>query len=509
MSELEKVGSEGLSSREGAGISKEVSGGSPGGSGGAEPLPDPGSASPSSSSPPEGGEKSARAVQAPAVVDVAPERVELPTRRRLVRTARTVRREETEAKRFTPAQRLFILEAWMKSRLPATDFSPLVGVSTFTLYAWRSRFEARGPAALEDRPKGGPKGSRLPEPTRRAILMLKDAHPDWGQDRIQDVLLRSQGFAASPGAIQRVLEEEGYVVELPAASPHEPPVRRFEAASPNDLWQTDLFTFLLKRENRRVHLVGFLDDHSRFVVGYGLHASASGALVREVFEVAVANFGAPKEVLTDNGTQYKTWRGTSEFTKLLDRRGIRHTVASPRHPRTLGKAERLWGTLWREFLERAIFQGIEDARRRIGWFLDHYNFQRPHQGIEGAVPADRYFAAAPQVRETLAARVARNAEDLARNGVPRKPFYLTGRVGDEPFSLHAEGEKVVLLQGERREEVDLSAPGRRTEEGAEAALPDPVAPTVRVPDAAEALDDGGEGPPGTSPLDDVTKGGRS
>jgi transposase InsO family protein len=392
----------------------------------------------------------------------------------------------------------------MKSRLPATDFSPLVGVSTFTLYAWKSRFETRGPAALEDRPKGGPKGSRLPEPTRRAILMLKEAHPDWGQDRIQDVLLRSQGFAASPGAIQRVLEEEGYVVELPPAAAHEPAVRRFEAAAPNDLWQTDLFTFLLKRENRRVHLVGFLDDHSRFVVGYGLHASASGAMVREVFEAAVAHFGAPREVLTDNGTQYKTWRGTSEFTKLLERRGIRHAVASPRHPRTLGKTERLWGTLWREFLERAIFQGIEDARRRIGWFLDFYNFQRPHQGIEGAVPADRYFAAAPNVRETLLARVARNAEELARNGVPRKPFYLTGRVGDEPFSLHAEGEKVVLLQGERREEVDLSAPGRRAEEGAEAVLPEPVAPTARVPDAAEALDDGVEGPPGTSPLDAAT-----
>ena len=42
-------------------------------------------------------------------------------------------------------------------------------------------------------------------------------------------------------------------------------------------------------------------------------------------------------VLTDNGTQYKTWRGKSAFTKLLDRRGIKQIVASPRHPQTLGK----------------------------------------------------------------------------------------------------------------------------------------------------------------------------
>jgi len=39
-------------------------------------------------------------------------------------------------------------------------------------------------------------------------------------------------------------------------------VRTFERATPNQLWQTDLFTFVLKRQNRRVHLVAFLDDHS-------------------------------------------------------------------------------------------------------------------------------------------------------------------------------------------------------------------------------------------------------
>ncbi|MBL8606056.1 MAG: DDE-type integrase/transposase/recombinase, partial [Myxococcales bacterium] len=392
--------------------------------------------------------------------------------------------------------------AWMRSRLPASEFATLVGLSAATLYQWKKRFEARGPAGLEDGPRGRKGGSRLAEPIRRAIVMLKRAHPDWGQDRIHDVLLRSEGYGASPGAVALVLEEEGYVVEEAPTVPHEAPVRRFERARPNELWQTDLFTFLLKRENRRVHLVAFMDDHSRFIVGYGLHASASGALVREVLEAAIGNFGAPLEVLTDNGTQYKTWRGVSEFTQLLTRRGIRHVVASPRRPQTLGKAERFWGTLWRELLEKAIFQGLDDARRRIGLFIDHYNFQRPHQGIGGAVPADRYFEAAAEVKATLLARVASNAEELARNGVPRKPFYLTGRVGDRDISLHAEGEKVVLVEGGQREEVDLGAPGRRAETEAAPALPEPVAVTAVVTDATD-LDEPAETPPapGTSPLD--------
>jgi hypothetical protein len=113
-------------------------------------------------------------------------------------------------------------------------------------------------------------------------------------------------------------------------------------------------------------------------------------------------------------------------------------------------------------LQEAVFQGVEDARERIGHFVDYYNFQRPHQGIEGLVPADRYFSAGSEVRKTLEERVARNAVDLARHGEPRKSFYLTGRVGGEGLSLHGEGGKVILTrEGGTREEVDLQATGKR------------------------------------------------
>src|SRR5262245_16170033 len=176
---------------------------------------------------------------------------------------------------FTPEQRLLVLDAWRRSGLPAGDFAPLVGLSKHTLYAWQKRFEAEGPAGLMDRPRGTADGSRLPPATQRSILMLKESHPDWGCQRISDMLLRGPALPASPAAVARVLREAGYVSEVEPTKPHGPTVTSFERARPNQLWQTDLFTFLLKRQNRRVYLVAFLDDHSRFVVGYGLHASQS------------------------------------------------------------------------------------------------------------------------------------------------------------------------------------------------------------------------------------------
>jgi len=372
---------------------------------------------------------------------------------------------------LTPQQRLLVLDTWMKSGLPAGDFAPLVGVSKHTLYAWKQRFEAEGPAGLLDGQRGGPQGSRLDEVTKRAVLLMKSQHPEWGVDRISALLARGPALAASPGAVLRVLEENGYQVEHHPTAPHPDHVRSFERATPNQLWQSDLFTFVLKRQNQRVYLVAFLDDHSRFVVSYGLHASQSTALVLEVFRAGITSYGTPQEVLTDNGTQYVTWRGKSQFARECEKRGIDHIVATPRHPETLGKTERFWGTLWRECLESAVFADLAEARIRIGHFIDHYNFQRTHQGIDGLVPADRFFGAAPAVRQTIQARVAANALELAKNGVPKAPFYLTGNVAGQPFTVHAEGETVILQKGDGRTSITMDP-------RPEPALPLPAAPPV-------------------------------
>ncbi len=416
---------------------------------------------------------------------------------------RRLSRPEPKVNALTAEQRLLILDTWRRSGLPAGDFAELVGISKHTLYAWKQRFERQGPAGLADRPQGR-QGSRLSEVSRRSILMLKQDHPDWGCQRISDVLVRGPGLAASAGAVAKVLHEAGYeLIEQPTA-PHPDRVRRFERAAPNQLWQTDLFTFVLKRQNRRVYLVAFMDDHSRFIISYGLHASQSAALVLEVLRAGIAACGTPEEILTDNGSQYVTWRGTSAFAKELQLRGIRQVVASPRRPQTLGKIERFWGTLWRECLAAAVFIDLADAQCRIGHFIDYYNFRRPHQGLEGLVPADRFFHAAPQVKQTLLARVAANALDLARHGLPKAPFYLTGQAGGQAFSVHAEGERVILSRpGQGRQEIDLSAPAPVRVEG-DATGPSPSAMPAPVCSQGQVSGEWSEAelPPGVSALDE-------
>jgi transposase InsO family protein len=233
-----------------------------------------------------------------------------------------------------------ILDCWQRSGLPAKDFATLAGISKHTLYAWKQRFTQQGPAGLLEQQRGAREGSRLPDLTQRTILLLKQAHPDWGCERISQMLLRGPALPASPPAMAHVLREAGYELQETPTRPHPDKIRFFERAKPNQLWQTDLFTFVLKRQNRRVYLVAFLDDHSWSLVSFGLHASQSTALVLEVLRAGIAAYRAPEEVLTDNGAQYITWRGESAFQKEVKQRGIRQIVAAPRHPQTLGKIKR-------------------------------------------------------------------------------------------------------------------------------------------------------------------------
>ena len=411
------------------------------------------------------------------------------------RGKRLVNKQAEQHRCFTPEERLLLLDTWIRSALPAKDFSGLVGVSKHTLYSWKKKFEDHGPSGLVDAPRGARKGSRLPEVTKRAILMLKEGNPEYGVQRISDMLFRGPGLPASPSAVARVLHEVGYVLEQSPTRKHRDKVRRFERARPNQLWQTDIFTFMLKRQNRRVHLVAFMDDHSRFIVGYGLHATASSALVLEVLRSAIASYGAPEEILTDNGSQYITWRGKSAFAKECEKRGIKQIVAKPRRPQTLGKVERFWGTLWRECVESSVFIDLGDARTRIGLFMDHYNFQRTHRGVDGLVPADRFFGAAPEVLRNLKERVAANALEIARTGVPKKPFYLAGNVGGRNFTVHADGERIVMRREDgESEEVEL-VPPKEPE-----VMPEPVVPAGIVrPDTGPGFEE--PSAPGTSPID--------
>jgi len=366
----------------------------------------------------------------------------------------------------SPEERRAVVEAFQRAGLTLRAFARTCGVSEWTLRNWLTRYKREGPAGLEPKRRGRPKGSggfpaQTPE-VRAEIVRTKERFPLFGWRKVRDFLRRFQGVDVSSGTVARTLKAEGFEALPVKRKRHRSSdkIRRFERAHPGELWQTDITSFVLRRHSTRVYLVVFLDDFSRYVVSFALSTSQRGAWVIETLMDGIARHGKPKEVLTDQGRQYYAWRGKSEFQRVLVREGIQHVVSRAHHPETLGKCERLWETVGREFWDRAQPQELTDARERLGHFFAHYNFFRPHQGIEGLVPADRFFKAEDPLRKTLEARLAPRELDAALSETPRKSVYLFGQVGDEQVSLVGEkGGLVVHTSRGVRHEIGLDELG--------------------------------------------------
>jgi transposase InsO family protein len=339
--------------------------------------------------------------------------------------------------------KLVVEEGATRSRVAAALHLP-----TTTVAEWTKRYVEGGAEALQvpevTRVERPPSASA--EHRRRAVTSARVEHPEWGTRRIRDVLARFEAIGVSETDVRRILHEAGLLETRPPTPERAHPERRFERAEPNQLWQSDIFTFLLRRQ-QRVYLAGFMDDHSRFLVSYALAHHQRSELVMEALRKGIATYGAPREMLTDNGRQYTAWRGETDFERELRSEGIRHVKSRPQHPQTLGKIERFWKTLWEEFLSRTVFADFADCDRRLGLYVQAYNFQRPHQALEGLVPADRFFRAAPQVRAAVEKSVTENAMRMAQEQPPRKPFYLVGRLGDRDLSIAAEGSGLRVQVG--------------------------------------------------------------
>jgi transposase InsO family protein len=341
-----------------------------------------------------------------------------------------------------------------------------MGMCISTFSGWLREYRKYGEEGLRSLPPtgggGGKERARLPAPVTEKILELKRQNPWWGIKRIAQVLGRMFLMEASPETVRTRLHDAGLMNrERAKARRNLTRPRFFERATPNQMWQTDIFTFRLG--GRYAYLIAFLDDYSRFVVGVDLFRSPTAQAVIEVYRVAAGEYQPPKEMLTDNGRQYASWRGVSRFEAEMRKDRVIHIKSRPQHPMTLGKVERFWATIWQDFLVRAQFNSFEEARERIKLWIKYYNHRKPHQGIDGLCPADRYFEIQSELKKTIEAGIKENLLEMALRGQPRAPFYMVGRMEGQSVVLRAEKGKLKLsVDGEHQPgnelEYDLVKP---------------------------------------------------
>ena len=309
------------------------------------------------------------------------------------------------------------------------------GVSRQTVHVWLRRYANDGLPGLVDgsaKPLSCP--HQMPPEVEARIVELRREQPGWGPRSIGHQLDR-EGVVPLPGrsSIYRCLVRHG-LISPQARKRKRSDYVRWERSRSMELWQMDIVGGVKLADGSEAKIVSGIDDHSRFVISAQVVARATARPTCEALALAMRRYGCPKEILTDNGKVFtgRFGPGTGEvlFDRICRENGIKHMLTKPRSPTTTGKVERWHKTLRVEFLTGKVFNDIADAQAQLDAWVEHYNHDRPHQGIGMVAPWERFRLANTVAVEPVITKPVEDPEAAMPIAATRK----VGRTGTISFA---------------------------------------------------------------------------
>ncbi len=346
-------------------------------------------------------------------------------------------------KNFTQKQKLVVLKSAEKTDV--RDVAKVAGVHYSTVYDWRQQYKAMGEEAFLKYQVSKPgRGIKQISPEKeQAILKEWKNNPGFGPGQVRNQL-RRQRITISTTTVRKIMQANGY--KMKKKKPESGGGHRFEASRPLELAQMDILEFYVNK--LKVYIILLLDDYSRFILAWSLLEQTSMDEVIKVVQDSVNRYGKMEELLTDRGFVFYSWHGINRFEKYLEITGIDHTHASAHHPRTLGKVEACNKNIKYELLRQQCFLTAQEARSGVEKWVEHYNYQRTHQGIGGfLVPAERFHGQADQVLSTLNQDVdITKKTSYSEIGIERSIINLVMDLQGD-LALHIMGKPIHLTGG--------------------------------------------------------------
>jgi transposase InsO family protein len=282
-----------------------------------------------------------------------------------------------------------------------TDVAARFGVARKTVHVWLARYEAGGLEGLGDRshrPRWCP--HQMPAAAEVALAEMRLAHPSWGPRRLSFELAKRAGLPpVSESAAYRALARLN-LIDPAARRPRDRKWKRWERGAPMELWQMDVVGGFALADGTRAKALTGVDDHSRFCVSAHLMTRESSQKVCDALARALRAHGVPQAILTDNGKVFTGRFNHPPSEVLFDRicreNGIVHLHTQPRSPTTTGKIERFHRAIRTEFRTDRVFTNLAAAQAELDEWVTGYNTQRPHQALDMATPAARFWPEDPR-----------------------------------------------------------------------------------------------------------------
>ena len=339
--------------------------------------------------------------------------------------------------------------------VPVTEVAGRYGVSRQSVHAWLRRYRDEGPPGLADRShKVGAHPWQIPAELESAVCELRRAHRKWGPKRLVFEMGRRGHGTVTRSTVYRVLVRN-QLIEPRSRRRRRQDYTRWERPVPMQLWQLDVTASAFLAGGREVKIVTGIDDHSRYCVIARAVLRATARPVCQAFVEAMTVYGAPEEVLTDNGTVFtgrflKPRPAEVLFERICRENGITHRLTAPYSPTTTGKIERLHQSLQIELLDvHGPFGSLQALQAALDAWREEYNADRPHQSLDMAFPASRFAPAASplplRVPPQLAAASAQEREQREPSSadLPAAPV----PDGQEAPSVAVEADRVVPPSG--------------------------------------------------------------
>ena len=293
------------------------------------------------------------------------------------------------------SKKLVMILKITSGQLTVTQTADQYGISRRQLHRLLNRYREGGEAALEPRsrrPHSNP--HQTPPQVRERIITLRRELTNTGLDAgpvtIAWHLVNEGHRQPSTATIRRVLHAADLITPEPKKRPKSSYIR-FQAAQPNETWQSD-FTHWRLANGTDVEILNWLDDHSRYLLSTTVHTPVTGDDVVTTFLANTNKYGTPTSTLTDNGRVYTARHGGGHnaFEHLLPLLGVKQKNGRPGHPQTQGKIERFHQTLKRWLTAQPPAASPEHLQHQLDEFREYYNEQRPHRANANATPSQAY-----------------------------------------------------------------------------------------------------------------------
>ncbi len=242
---------------------------------------------------------------------------------------------------------------------------------------------------------------------RARLQELAVAHHRLRGYRMLTALLRREGRVVNHKRVLRLMREDNLLslrrmrYVFTTDSRHNWPIypnlaRHVTLTGLNQLWVADITFIRLRSEF--IYLAVVLDAYSRRVIGWDLGRTLHAELAIRALQMALSERNWKAEELihhSDQGVQY----ASSDYTQILDQAEILISMSRRGNPYDNARAERFMRTLKEEEVHGTEYRDLEDARGRIGEFLEQvYNRQRLHSALRYLTPEE--FEQASQAKES-------------------------------------------------------------------------------------------------------------